>query len=189
LPSATDQVSATPAVIDAPAPDSKVVAKPQLSLTDFDCNEVSFHLTELDTLQSEQYVGTASDAVTTFIQQADANESWYFDTGADSHLTGNIKALTSVEPQFKHSNICTASGDTLLVCGKGSVSFSNSKVNDVYYVPGVKKSSLSVGKLTDPGNATNAAWFGSRNCFIYNDKSHKLLMRGVREPSNSLYKL
>jgi hypothetical protein len=98
-----------------------------------------------------------------------------------------LQLLTELEPQAEHSRVRTASGQSLPVCGKGSVSFAQNKVSDIYYVPGVAKNLLSIGSLADQGDT---AEFNSKTCVVYNQGDlRKVLLKGDCDPTNRLYKL
>ena len=56
------------------------------------------------------------------------------------------------------------------------------KLRDVYFVPGVTKSILSIGQIVDQGYSL---LFDHAQCFVYDGT--KLVGKGLRDPTSSLY--
>ena len=78
-------------------------------------------------------------------------DSWIIDSGAAKHVTGNRDMITNLDQQsFGSAHVRTAGGQVLPVEGTGIVNLSTSgeiKMNDVYFVPGLTHSLLSVGRI------------------------------------------
>jgi hypothetical protein len=120
-------------------------------------------------------------------QKARREEDWFLDSGATTHVTGNRDLLTDIRIAPK-SNVTTVGGNALPVEGHGKATISDNKVVDnILYVPSMKKNLLSVGKFADQGMIT---LFSSRNCWIFHKHSpYKVILTGTRESNNSLYRL
>lgn len=91
--------------------------------------------------------------------------SWYIDSGATNHMTGNRDLLTD----FKSRDGCTvtiASGDKLKCTGIGSVKLSfNAVLTNVFYIPKLSVNLISVSQLIKSGCSIN---FDPNGCTICN---------------------
>lgn len=82
-------------------------------------------------------------------------------------------------------------GHKHLVYGKGRTIISHNgaikTVNNVLYVAKVSKVLVSIGAIVDMGYVV---MFNVTKCWIISTKSpHKLIVNGIRDPTNGLYKL
>jgi hypothetical protein len=116
------------------------------------------------------------------------DQSWIFDSAASSHITGNNTLLSSLSRLPGNTWVSTASGQLIPVTGLGSVTVSDSQqINEVFYVTGLTKNLLSIGKLTDQGHV---AIFNKSRCAIYHKGNPNcVILSGTRDPSNNLYRL
>lgn len=129
----------------------------------------------------------AANVLSAFLSLVEEKQSWFFDSGDSSHLTGNSSLLSNFENQVDYISVRIDGNQVLPVCGKVSLTLNQKKVSDVFYVPGVKKNLLSVGCLTNLGHI---ALFNSRNCYVFDrGNPRSILLQGERDPHNSLYKL
>jgi hypothetical protein len=120
-------------------------------------------------------------------QRQGVDSDWFFDCGASAHVTGNRDLLTEIRSPSK-STVTTAGGKSLHVIGQGTAIIDNNKsVSRIFYVPGMIKNLLSVGKLIDEGYLI---LFGSKHCWVFSKNDpRKILLSGSRSPGNSLYHL
>lgn len=142
----------------------------------------------------EEYCDTHANVVdsTTADQVLEANftdlasplrSGWIFDSGVNTHITGDSVGLTNYVSLSSGSTVATAGGATLDIKGKGNLSFDENKVNNVLYVPSARRNLLSVGSLADLGHTVS---FMSEQCIVL-DKNQNLRMYGIRDPCSRLY--
>ena len=103
------------------------------------------------------------------------------------HVTGNKGLLSNIR-SGPNSQIITASGRALLVAAQGIVNLpGNKSIYDVFYVPGLCKNLLSIGKLADAGYHT---LFGPKDCWVFvRGNLNQVILTGSRTHGNSLYRL
>ena len=86
------------------------------------------------------------------------NATWYMDSGASHHVTGNYEHLYDVGTSSSGHNVTTADGNAHQVEAIGSSTFNTGNsdginIDHVLYVPALKKNLLSVSSLlTDQGH-------------------------------------
>jgi histone deacetylase 1/2 len=117
-----------------------------------------------------------------------AEEDWFLDSGATSHVTGNRSLLLNLD-QSSVPSVRLAGNQVMPVEGKGNVRIEDTNgeikiVSDVLYVPGVRTNLLSVGKFTDLGCSVV---FYSNRCYIY--KKNNIFLQAVRDQKNRLYRV
>lgn len=101
--------------------------------------------------------------------------------------TGHSSLLSDIEKQTEHLSVMTAGNQVLFVDEKNYLILTDNKIFDVFYVVGVKRNLLSVGRLTD---LSHIALFDSKQCYVLNKRNtRKVLLQGERDPRNSLYRL
>lgn len=103
---------------------------------------------------------------------ASANNDWIFDSGASSHMTGNIALLKDSRPVSMGMSVSVASGDSLPVHSSGTVTLRNLdgglvRLTDVLYVPGLTYNLCSVHKVTRSG------------CSVLFEGQHGRMMKGA----------
>lgn len=119
------------------------------------------------------------------------NTNWYLDSGATSHVIGDASKFVDLKEIVDRKIVKFVAGHKHMVYGKGSIVISQNgaikKVNNVLYVPGVKKNWLFVGAIAD---MRYMVLFGTSKCWILSNKyPHKLIADGWRDPLNGLYML
>ena len=82
--------------------------------------------------------------------------SWLVDSGASRHMTGNRGALTSYKKKKFTTQVELGDDSTYKIEGVGSTSLQLDSgtvlhIDDILYVPGLKKNLLSVAGLEDKG--------------------------------------
>lgn len=79
---------------------------------------------------------------------------WYFDSGASAHIAADAERLDAhPNTSAYHGNVRTGGGESHVVKGTGTSTLRTSsgeiKLDNVRYVPSLKKNLLSVGSITD----------------------------------------
>ena len=82
--------------------------------------------------------------------------SWLVDSGASRHMTGHCEALTSYRKKKFTTQVELGDDSTYKIEGVGSTSLQLDSgtvlhINDVLYVPGLKRNLLSIASLEDKG--------------------------------------
>ncbi|XP_047046659.1 uncharacterized protein LOC124651658 [Lolium rigidum] len=110
-------------------------------------------------VKSEQYELDFLDAT--------SGTAWYIVSNAAEHMTGNLHLLTNFTATRPGRPVRTHTGETLQVCGKGSLSSTQLSVPGVSYVPGLTENIISVTQLTDSGFSVA---FGPHGCTVMRNR-------------------
>ncbi|KAF8399800.1 hypothetical protein HHK36_015671 [Tetracentron sinense] len=114
---------------------------------------------------------------------------WIPDTGASSHMTNNPGIFTALRPYNGGDKIIIGNGQSLSISHIGDASVPTNSgslhLKNVLLVPKITKNLLSVGQLTDEKCCMFE--FDSRGFVIKDQKSRKVLARGIRD--GNLYSL
>lgn len=78
------------------------------------------------------------------------SKEWIIDSGTTSHMTNDKKILTGVKKMHTEMGVAKRKG-SMEANGKGKVDFGSCILNDVLYVPDLRKNFLSVSAITDKG--------------------------------------
>jgi transposase InsO family protein len=116
--------------------------------------------------------------------------SWYLDSGATHHVSGEKSAFTSIR-STSGAQVKSAGGHSHSVAGVGNVALQLSSgeiksINSVLYAPGITKNLLSVGALADQHKTLV---FKSDGCFVFNNSNLQLEAFASREHGQGLYRL
>jgi hypothetical protein len=131
-------------------------------------------------------------AFSEFQSSSDTSKPWFMDSGASRHVTGYKSSLDFVDHGTKHeTNIRTANGGNHSIKGKGAIKLTTSegtiKLTDALYVPSLQRNLVSVGALTDTGNAL---LFCKSTVWVLNNlRDRKVIAIGHRDKSNGLYRM
>lgn len=113
---------------------------------------------------------------------------WYLDTGASNHMTGDRGAFADINDKVTGS---VKFGDNSLVniCGRGTVMFTSRSgehhaLMEVYFIPRLKTSIISLGQLNENGCETMMC-----NGTMYVRDSNRRLLAKVARSRNRLYKV
>lgn len=114
--------------------------------------------------------------------------SWYLDSGATHHVSGDSLAFSSIRPT-SGSLVRSAGGQSHEVTGIGNtnVQLTSGKIksiSSILYTPGITKNLLSVGTLADQHKTLV---FRSNGCFVIDNTTLKVELFAPRE--KGLYKL
>ncbi|KAL2972065.1 hypothetical protein AAZX31_15G234000 [Glycine max] len=110
--------------------------------------------------------------------------SWYFDTGAIGHVTPNLHKLNIIDDYTGDDKLQVGNGNNLSISHVGSSSFSDLTLPNVFLVPELTKSLLSVSKLTRDNNVFMEFW--PSHCSVKDFQGQTLLRGDVK---NGLYRL
>jgi hypothetical protein len=133
---------------------------------------------------------SVESAMTTFLSPSSSTH-WYIDNGASKHVTGTGGVVKNMEKPLIATKVRSAGDQAHLVIGTGSVSVKTTSgqthsINEVLYIPGLRKNLLSVGSIADLGNKII---FDSTGCKIISKKSGQLIAQAKRDATNGLYRM
>jgi hypothetical protein len=116
--------------------------------------------------------------------------SWYLDSGATHHVSGDSLAFSSIRPT-SGIHVRSAGGQSHKVAGVGNVDIQLSpeeikNVPSVLYTPGITKNLLSVGMLTDQ-HKTLIFW--ANGCFVLDNTTLTVELFAPRDNNKGLYRL
>lgn len=97
--------------------------------------------------------------------------SWYFDTGAIGHVTPDLHKLNIIDDYTGDDKLQVGNGNNLSISHVGSSSFSDLTLPNVFLVPELTKSLLSVSKLTRDNNVFMEFW--PSHCFVKDFQGQK----------------
>ncbi|XP_022889291.1 uncharacterized protein LOC111404759 [Olea europaea var. sylvestris] len=104
-------------------------------------------------------------------------QSWYLNTGAANHMSGNKELFSTINKSVK-GNIIFGDETKVPIKGKGNVlvrakNGSHLLISQVYYVPTLKSNILSLGQLLENGYDIHL----KNRCLTLRDVSHKLIAK------------
>ncbi|XP_057981207.1 uncharacterized protein LOC131166644 [Malania oleifera] len=103
---------------------------------------------------------------------------WVFDSIASPHISPSFSSFASIHPSFSSNSVVTADGTSVTLKGIGSIHTHNFSLSDVYCIPNLTMSLVSVGQLCDTGYSIH---FSFTFCHVQDPKSRKLIGKGRRE--------
>uniref|UniRef100_A0ACD5WYF1 Uncharacterized protein n=1 Tax=Avena sativa TaxID=4498 RepID=A0ACD5WYF1_AVESA len=135
------------------------------------------------TLATEEHVFLNEERV---VPVPSPDERWYLDTGASNHMTGSRSVFTSIDERVK-GDVRFGDGSVVDIQGRGSVLFvckngEHRLLTDVYYIPKLRNSIISIRQLDEIGVKTVVA-DGVMSLF---DRQRGVIARVNRLP-NRLY--
>ncbi|KMQ84281.1 copia protein, partial [Lasius niger] len=90
-----------------------------------------------------------SNQVSFLIEDSDSKE-WIIDSGTTSHMTNDKKKLKEMKKVYTEVGVAKKQG-SMQAKGRGKIELRNCVLNDVLYVPDLKKNLLSVSAITQKG--------------------------------------
>ncbi|XBI71622.1 hypothetical protein VPH35_065793 [Triticum aestivum] len=113
---------------------------------------------------------------------------WYLDSGASNHMTGDRTAFAELDNAITGS-VRFGDGSVVQIEGRGTVAFGTKRgaqraLTDVYYIPRLKSSVVSLGQLDENGCDINV----HHGILSVHDRRGNLIIK-VKRSSNRLYKL
>uniref|UniRef100_A0ACD5X227 Uncharacterized protein n=1 Tax=Avena sativa TaxID=4498 RepID=A0ACD5X227_AVESA len=113
---------------------------------------------------------------------------WYLDTGASNHMTGDRKAFADLDEKVTGS-VKFGDNSVVSICGRGTVMFTSRggehrALTEVYFIPRLKTSIISLGQLDENGCETMIR----DGTMHVRDRNRRLLAK-VERSRNRLYKV
>lgn len=119
---------------------------------------------------------------------ATGDNVWYLDNGASNHVTGNLEFFSSIDRGIT-GKVRFGDDSKIDITWKGSIiiitkSGEKKTLSDVYYIPDLRSSIISLGQATEAGCEVRMKedWL-----YLY-DRDEKLVVKTQRSP-NRLYKV
>jgi hypothetical protein len=124
------------------------------------------------------------------VTQESSNDVWFLDNGCSNHMTGNKNLFSSLDTNIQ-SEVKLGNDSKVRVNGKGVIlvytkNDERRKIDDVYYVPGMKCNMLSVGQLIEK---KYRVFFKNKVCTIYDKYPSKQLISRVEMTKNRMFPL
>jgi hypothetical protein len=112
---------------------------------------------------------------------------WYLDTGASNHMTGNASIFSELNPGVLGS-VRFGDGSLVEIAGRGTVLFASKDgghraFHDVYHIPRLRSSILSIGQLDEHGCKIEI----EDGILLMWDRATRELLAKVRRTPNLLY--
>jgi transposase InsO family protein len=138
-------------------------------------------LVHLDETKAQAFLGTSCN-------DNDHLKGWYLDTGTTIHMMGRGNVFSELD-RVVQCTVKFGDGSVVNICGKGTIIFSgrhgeHKALTGVYWIPRLKNSIISVGKM-DEGGARVLIEGGVLRVW---DRRHRLLAR-VQRTENCMYRL
>jgi hypothetical protein len=119
-----------------------------------------------------------------------SDTNWYLDSGVTSYVIRDLTKFTEMKHIVGINSVSFVVGQSHKAHGKGTVGAAHNeeiKMNNVLYVPGVKKKLLSVGAIANMGYVV---MFSPNKCWIVSKKyPHRIIVDGMKDTVNGLYRL
>lgn len=117
-----------------------------------------------------------------------ADQAWYPDSGATTHITNDPTKITKCSLYAGSGVVTVGNGHRIAISHTSSTLLSTGSgellLHDLLFVPDIHKNLLSVSKFTKDNKVYFE--FYSHDCYIKDLKTHKVLLQGTK--SNGLYK-
>jgi Reverse transcriptase (RNA-dependent DNA polymerase)/gag-polypeptide of LTR copia-type/GAG-pre-integrase domain len=108
--------------------------------------------------------------------------AWYMDSGASTHVTSDLNALTSYSPYTGSDQLHIGDGKGLdiLHIGSGCLQTSSSTLvlSNILHVPSISKPLLSISQLLADNNVY--VQFHANLCLVKECTSHKVILQGIK---------
>jgi hypothetical protein len=116
------------------------------------------------------------------------DSTWYLDTGASNHMTGERAAFVDLDETVR-DNVKFGDGSVVQIMGKGTIAFSieggpQRAFSDVYFIPRLKSSVVRLGQLDE-----HACDIRIKHGVLTIHDRHGNLIAKVNRVPNRLYKL
>ena len=93
--------------------------------------------------------------ITCNVAQESSKEVWFLDSGCSNHMSASKEIFSAIDESIK-SEVKLGNDHQILVMGKVSISIrtkkgEEKKIPNIYYVPGLQHSLISIGQLVQKG--------------------------------------
>lgn len=121
-----------------------------------------------------------------FGSDKDGSSVWYFDTGANNHMTGCKKNFAELD-EVVHSKVRFSDRSVVNICGRETMLFQcNNRehmiLTNVYYIPKLKSNIVSIRHLNKYGGKIVI-----ERAFLHLFEKQRKLVAKVRRSKNRLY--
>ena len=101
----------------------------------------------LDEPRAQVHLGRAGD---------EQEQRWYLDSGASNHMTGSKAAFSELDGNVTGA-VRFGDGSRVVIRGRGTIIFrcqngEHRALTDVYYIPQLRSSIISIGQLDERGS-------------------------------------
>ncbi|KAK9118904.1 hypothetical protein Scep_016997 [Stephania cephalantha] len=121
--------------------------------------------------------------------EAGHDGSWYMDSGATSHVTGDPSQMHNTSTYSGNQSLMVGNGQLLKITGTGSACIpsvgSALSFHNTLCVPNIKKNLLSVSQLARDNNVLIE--FHPHVCFVKDLQTNEILLHGTIQ--NGLYRI
>ena len=106
-----------------------------------------------------------------------SSTTWIFDSGSSHHMTPDVSLLSHCVTPVSPISIAIATGSPMSVVSIGSISSRALSISDVFYVPQLSLSLLSISQLSD---SDFDVVFSSSTCVVQDQVIRKQIRTGCR---------
>uniref|UniRef100_A0A8R7P947 Retrovirus-related Pol polyprotein from transposon TNT 1-94 n=1 Tax=Triticum urartu TaxID=4572 RepID=A0A8R7P947_TRIUA len=138
--------------------------------------------------QAAVFLNEEQSGVVPAAEDAAPDPVWYLDTRASNHMTGDRAAFTELDKAITGS-VRFGDGSVVQIEGRGTIAFAidggaQRALMDMYYIPRLKSSVVSLGQLDENGCDINI----HHGVLTIHDRRRVLIAKVKRSP-NQFYKL
>jgi hypothetical protein len=118
----------------------------------------------------------------------DSDTVWYLDTSASNHMCGHKRIFKEIR-EVEYGHVSFGDASKIQVKGQGTVHYlqkggTEGSIEDVYYIPDLKRNILSMGQLMEKGYSV---FIKNRVLQLKDNRGH--LIARVDMAKNRMYKL
>ncbi|XP_039771974.1 uncharacterized protein LOC120640173 [Panicum virgatum] len=139
-------------------------------------------------LNEERAVVQLEDAESGANADTSVTDTWFLDTGASNHMTGNCTAFSELDRSIK-GTVKFGDGSLVDIVGRGTVIFAarnggHQSLLDIYYIPRLRSNIISLGQLDEVGCKVEI-----EDGVLRVRDPYRVLLAKVRRSPHRLYKI